>query len=98
MVTLPRLSKADEIKSLKGLIFKHLELTESARAKEILGDWARFEPFFWKVAPQPPANLAPPAASATGDATGSGGPTTNGTGPSVPAPAPRSASGEPAKA
>ncbi len=63
MVTLHRLSDAEEINGLKGLIFKHLELTESALAKEILGDWARFEPLFWKVAPQPPAVLTPPVAA-----------------------------------
>jgi glutamate synthase (NADPH/NADH) large chain/glutamate synthase (ferredoxin) len=59
MVTLLRLSDADEINVLKGLIYKHLELTESALAKEILGDWAKYEPLFWKVAPQPPASLPP---------------------------------------
>src|SRR5208282_4719598 len=35
MVTLQRLSDPDDVKALKGLIYKHLELTESARAKEI---------------------------------------------------------------
>ena len=50
MVTLHRLSEPEEINALKGIIYKHLELTESARAKEILGDWTKFEPLFWKVA------------------------------------------------
>jgi glutamate synthase domain-containing protein 2/glutamate synthase domain-containing protein 1/glutamate synthase domain-containing protein 3 len=58
MVNLLRLSNAEEIKALRGLIYKHLELTDSARAKEILGDWARFEPLFWKVEPLPPAPVA----------------------------------------
>ncbi|HUB68186.1 MAG TPA: glutamate synthase large subunit [Candidatus Methylacidiphilales bacterium] len=96
MVTLQRLADADEINALKGLIFKHLELTESARAKEILGDWARFEPLFWKVAPHPPVSATPPAASAAAGGNGSGSPAVNGTGGSVAAAAP--ASGEPAKA
>jgi glutamate synthase (NADPH/NADH) large chain/glutamate synthase (ferredoxin) len=85
MVTLQRLSDPEEVKALKGAIYKHLELTESARAKEILGDWARFEPLFWKVTPLPPANLAAaaaPAANVNGALT-----------PVAPA-----ASGEPAKA
>ena len=56
MVTLHRLTTPDEVNALKGLIFKHLELTESARAKEILGEWSRFEPLFWKVAPLPPVS------------------------------------------
>jgi glutamate synthase (NADPH/NADH) large chain/glutamate synthase (ferredoxin) len=96
MVTPQRLTDPDEINALKGLIFKHLELTESARAKEILGDWARFEPLFWKVAPQAPATPPPPAAGFAVGATSPAGPTANGTGPSVPAPT--EASGEPAKA
>ncbi len=61
MVTLSRLSNPDEVKSLMGVIYKHLELSESARAKEILGDWAKYEPLFWKVQPLPPA--APPTAA-----------------------------------
>jgi glutamate synthase domain-containing protein 2/glutamate synthase domain-containing protein 1/glutamate synthase domain-containing protein 3 len=64
MVNLLRLSDVEEINTLKGYIYKHLELTESARAKEILGDWARFEPLFWKIAPMPPANIAPPTVAA----------------------------------
>jgi len=85
MVNLQRLSDPEEVKVLKGTIYKHLELTESARAKEILGDWAKFEPLFWKIAPLPPASLAPAApvaANANGALT----------------PAAPSASGEPAKA
>jgi len=85
MCSLQRLSGADEISALKGIIYKHLEMTDSARAKEILGDWTRFESLFWKVVPQPPANPAsatPTAASANGTLT-------------PPAP---STSGEPAKA
>jgi glutamate synthase domain-containing protein 3 len=62
MVGLERLSGPDDIKVLKELIDKHLELTESARAKEILADWAKYEPLFWKVCPQPP--VQPPSGSA----------------------------------
>src|SRR3984885_9913385 len=36
MITLHRLANADEVNALKGLIYKHLELTESVRAKAIL--------------------------------------------------------------
>src|SRR5471030_2498256 len=38
MVSLQRLSDPAEVKGLKELIYKHLDLTESARAKEILAD------------------------------------------------------------
>ena len=85
MVTLQRLSDPEEVKVLKGFIYKHLELTESARAREIMADWARFEPLFWKVAPLPPANLVPVVPAAA-----------NANGPLTPAAPP--ASGEPAKA
>ena len=87
MVTHQRLSDTEEVNALKGIIYKHLELTESARAKEILGDWARFEPLFWKVVPQPPVS---PASATPAAATGA-----NGTGPAL---VPPSVSGEPAKA
>jgi glutamate synthase domain-containing protein 3 len=65
MVTLHRLTDPEEAKVLKGVIYKHLELTESVRAKEILADWNRYEQLFWKVAPQPPANLATPVPTPT---------------------------------
>ena len=62
MVSLHRLSAPDEIKNVRGQIYRHLELTESARAKAILNDWAKYEPFFWKVLPAPPvAPGTPPA-------------------------------------
>ena len=76
MVGLERLSDPADIKVLKELIFKHLELTESGRAKEILADWAKYEPLFWKVCPHPPvqppsgpaqtATTAPPSATPPG--------------------------------
>jgi glutamate synthase (NADPH/NADH) large chain/glutamate synthase (ferredoxin) len=53
MVGLERLADPFETKSLKELVYKHLELTESARAKEILGEWSKYEPLFWKVSPHP---------------------------------------------
>jgi glutamate synthase (NADPH/NADH) large chain/glutamate synthase (ferredoxin) len=64
MVGLERLNDPFEAKSLKELIYKHLEFTESALAKEILGDWSRYEPLFWKVAPHPPVQALPPSSSA----------------------------------
>ena len=61
MVSLSRLSTPEEIKTLQSLIYKHLELSESARAKEILDNWKRFEPLFWKITPLPPVLPPPPA-------------------------------------
>ena len=43
-----------DVTQLKGLIYKHLELTDSERAKEILADWPKFAAKFWKVCPTVP--------------------------------------------
>jgi glutamate synthase (NADPH/NADH) large chain/glutamate synthase (ferredoxin) len=64
MVSLSRLEGEADAKELKGLIFNHLEATESALAKSILADWERFGPLFWKVVPHPPTPAAAPAAPA----------------------------------
>jgi glutamate synthase domain-containing protein 3 len=64
MCGIERLANADEINELKGVIYRHLELTESARAKEILADWPKSESLFWKVAPLKPVNLQSPSALA----------------------------------
>jgi glutamate synthase (NADPH/NADH) large chain/glutamate synthase (ferredoxin) len=54
MVNLQRLGGPEEIKALRELIYRHLELTDSERAREILDGWTRFEPLFWKIVPLPP--------------------------------------------
>ena len=46
---------------LQQLIYQHLEKTDSARAKDILGDWQKFAAKFWKVHPR---NAPPKAAAA----------------------------------
>jgi len=51
MVGIERLTDEDKI-VVQQLIYKHLEATESARAKEILGDWPKFAASFWKVKPK----------------------------------------------
>jgi glutamate synthase domain-containing protein 2/glutamate synthase domain-containing protein 1/glutamate synthase domain-containing protein 3 len=58
LVVIERLESEDEI-VVKELIYKHLESTESQRAHEILGDWPKFQPSFWKVKPKPPAAKPP---------------------------------------
>jgi glutamate synthase domain-containing protein 2/glutamate synthase domain-containing protein 1/glutamate synthase domain-containing protein 3 len=63
MIGLERLSADDDTLRLKELIYKHLELTESATAKEILGNWAKFQPLFWKVVPHPPVQMPAKAVS-----------------------------------
>jgi glutamate synthase (NADPH/NADH) large chain/glutamate synthase (ferredoxin) len=54
LIGVERLAEPD-VALVQQLVYKHLENTESERAKEILGDWARFGPKFWKVRPHLPA-------------------------------------------
>ena len=42
----------EHLAELKALIARHLELTDSARAREILDDWDRASHHFWRVAPK----------------------------------------------
>ncbi len=75
LIRLDRFNEEDA-QAVKALIYKHLEETDSERAREILADWPKFEGKFWKVtalapvkptpaavAPKPPA-VVPPAAEA----------------------------------
>jgi glutamate synthase domain-containing protein 3 len=54
MVGIERLSEEDKT-VVQQLIYKHLEASESARAKEILADWTKFAGSFWKVKAKGPA-------------------------------------------
>ncbi len=64
LIRVERLGVEEDITLLKGLIDKHLELSKSLRAKEILADWPSFQQKFWKVSPLPPA-VAKPATGMT---------------------------------
>jgi glutamate synthase (NADPH/NADH) large chain/glutamate synthase (ferredoxin) len=57
LVSNTRVEAEEDIVTLKELIYKHLERTDSALAKEILADWHRYQPLFWKIQPLfvPPA-------------------------------------------
>jgi glutamate synthase domain-containing protein 3 len=69
LVAIERLSADEDVVSLQSLIYKHLEVTESGLAKEVLGDWESYKPKFWKVLPKVPTAPAPkPAPSGTGPA------------------------------
>src|SRR4029077_3025331 len=51
LVTHQRLEHEEDIIAVKELVYKHLERTESDRAKEILSDWNRYQSNFWKIRP-----------------------------------------------
>ncbi|CAN5371194.1 glutamate synthase large subunit [soil metagenome] len=55
LITPHRLTDEADVVALKGLIYKHLEVTESDMAREILADWPKFSAKFWKVCPTVPA-------------------------------------------
>ena len=55
LVSISRLADACDITSLQEVIQRHLDYTDSPRAKEILGNWASFQPKFWKVSPNVPS-------------------------------------------
>jgi len=59
MVTLEKLSGAEDAKALQAIIYQHLEATESKKAKEILAKWEEYAPKFWKVVPHPPVSALP---------------------------------------
>ena len=55
LITPSRLEAEEDVTALKGLIYKHLECTESEIAREILADWPTYAAKFWKVSPTVPA-------------------------------------------
>ncbi|MDR0533674.1 MAG: glutamate synthase large subunit [Verrucomicrobiales bacterium] len=56
MVTIERLD-ANNDAPLKALIYEHLESTDSKKASEILNNWEKYRPLFWKVVPHPPVDV-----------------------------------------
>jgi glutamate synthase (ferredoxin) len=62
LVAATRLVEEEDIITVKELIYKHLERTESSRAKEILTQWPAYQDKFWRVRPiyVPPAEKPAP--------------------------------------
>ncbi len=54
LIKLARITEKMEEDSLIGLIQKHLELTGSQRSQQILDEWDKFLPLFWKIVTPPP--------------------------------------------
>jgi glutamate synthase domain-containing protein 3 len=48
-----RVTSDKDVTVLRTLVERHLERTRSKRALDLLGDWERALPLFWKVAPGP---------------------------------------------
>ncbi len=59
LVTVEGLIDETDITLVKSMVYKHLEKTESARAREILADWNAFQPKFRRVKPKAPQAKAP---------------------------------------
>ena len=52
LVGLEQVTGPEDIELLEALIRRHEELTDSSRASDILAEWRRYLPMFWKVAPK----------------------------------------------
>ncbi|MDX2226839.1 MAG: glutamate synthase large subunit [Verrucomicrobiae bacterium] len=63
MVGVEPLTREEDIVFLKSIVYKHLELTSSFKAKTIINDWKTYESRFRKVVPHGPAKPAPPVAA-----------------------------------
>ncbi len=73
LVAATRLVEEEDIITVKELIYKHLERTESSRAKEILTQWPAYQDKFWRVRPTyvpPPEKPAPEQIPTTVEASG----------------------------
>lgn len=51
LIGIHRLESDDDVKFLQAIIYRHLELTDSQRAREILNGWREYSYMFWKVVP-----------------------------------------------
>ncbi|MGQ9697931.1 MAG: glutamate synthase large subunit [Armatimonadota bacterium] len=58
LVGIERIVDPDDAAELRQVVERHKELTGSARAAEILDQWDRYLPLFWKVVPHPAAGPA----------------------------------------
>jgi len=58
LVGLERVVRGDDVLELKQMVERHLELTGSARAADILDRWGEYLPLFWKVVPHPAEGAA----------------------------------------
>jgi glutamate synthase domain-containing protein 3 len=52
LVGLSQVTEPEDIELLEALVRRHVEVTDSKRAQEILRDWRLMLPKFWKVAPK----------------------------------------------
>jgi len=60
MITLARVGGTEHEPRLLQLIQRHLELTQSPRAREILDTWSESMPTFWRVSPKPSLTITEP--------------------------------------
>jgi glutamate synthase domain-containing protein 2/glutamate synthase domain-containing protein 1/glutamate synthase domain-containing protein 3 len=65
LVTSERLGSEADILRVKELVYKHLERTESDRAKEILADWGQFQQRFWRIRPIAVAPISKPVVASS---------------------------------
>jgi glutamate synthase domain-containing protein 2/glutamate synthase domain-containing protein 1/glutamate synthase domain-containing protein 3 len=54
LVQLEPLVAQEDVLAVQSMIYRHLELTNSEKARRILADWKQLQSKFWKVVPHPP--------------------------------------------
>jgi len=52
LIRVERVTSPKEFEALQWLINRHLEMTHSQRAQDILADWDHYRPLFWRIAPK----------------------------------------------
>ncbi len=77
LVHLERLEEEVDFERLTGMLHAHVRFTDSARARQVLDQWDRYAPKFWKVVPYPPVVQAHSPANQAAD-TGTVAPNTEG--------------------
>ena len=53
MVDIEALTDGEDINTLRDLLERHVAYTQSPRGREILNEFERYLPLFWKVYPKP---------------------------------------------
>ncbi|MDX2079938.1 MAG: glutamate synthase large subunit [Terrimicrobiaceae bacterium] len=70
LVAATRIEDATDVDALRGLLQKHLALTGSERARQVLSTWEAILPKFWKVSPNVPTAKPIPEPAGSADAAG----------------------------
>jgi glutamate synthase (NADPH/NADH) large chain/glutamate synthase (ferredoxin) len=63
LVTLEKVQDSEDVATLQILISRHVQLTHSQHARNILAKWDQYQPLFWKVVPKQSGAKSKPSLS-----------------------------------